>query len=135
MASRVGRLRRRSEFLRVASKGRKVPQKGLVLQARTCDAADKHSDPDADLWLGITVSRKVGKAVARNRARRRLRSAAKDVLPRIAAVNHDYVLIGRQATLTRPYPDLLSDLETALRRLGTIRTGDGSRPAASGEHT
>ena len=118
MDNRIGRLRRRSEFLRVTEKGQKSPQKGVVVQARRCHAADKHSDPNADLWLGITVSKKVGKAVARNRARRRLRSAAQDILPRIAAKKHDYVLIGRVATLSRPYSDLLLDLETALQRLG-----------------
>jgi len=133
MKSLVGRLKRRSEFLRVASKGKKTPQKGLVVQVRACNPTDKHADPDADLWLGITVSRKVGTAVARNRARRRLRAAARDILPQIASANHDYVLIGRMATLTRSYPDLLSDLETALRRLGALRKGGGSRPSASTE--
>lgn len=67
--------------------------------------------------LGITATRKVGNAVARNRARRRLREAARLVLPRNAAPG-DYVLIGRPATLQRPFALLVSDLFEALRRLG-----------------
>ena len=128
MAPRIGRLRRRSEFLRVAASGRKAPVKGLILQARATGNGRLNVDGDADLWLGITVSRKVGKAVDRNRARRRLRAAARSVLPALAAPGTDYVLIGRRATLTRPFPALLSDLEAALRKLGTTR--DAAAPTS-----
>ena len=126
MTGRIGRLRRRSEYLRAAAEGRKTSQNGVVVQARRCADGDRHTDPDARLWLGITVSRKVGKAVERNRARRRLRAAAAEVLGRTAAAGHDYVLIGRRATLTRAWPALLSDLEAALGRLGALR--DAARP-------
>jgi ribonuclease P protein component len=68
--------------------------------------------------VGFTASRKVGNAVARNRARRRLREAARRLLPAMAAPGRDYVLICRRATLERPFSLLLADLETALRRLG-----------------
>ena len=129
MLVRIGRLRRRSEYLRVARAGRKWVAKGLVLQARPCGDQNRHADGEADLWLGITVSRRVGKATKRNRARRRLRAAAAAVLPRLAAVDHDYVVIGRAATLTRAFPSLLSDFESALARLGTFRTPEGgARP-------
>ena len=131
MPPRIGRLRRRSEFLRVAASGKKAPVKGLVLQARATENGQAHVDGDANFWLGITVSRKVGKAVARNRARRRLRAAARHVLPALAAPGNDYVLIGRRATLTRPFPALLSDLEAALRRLGTIRGAAAPAPGAA----
>lgn len=67
--------------------------------------------------LGITVTKKVGNAVRRNRIRRRLRAVAAEILPSQARAGYDYVLIGRAATLTRPYPDLLVDLGRALTRL------------------
>ena len=121
MTPGIGRLRRRSEYLRVAEKGRKRAQPGLVLQALEWPPNSWHAESDTELWLGITASRRVGSAVARNRVRRRLRAAARDVLPRLAAPGHAYVLIGRRATLTRAFAQLLSDLEAALRHLGTVR--------------
>jgi ribonuclease P protein component len=76
------------------------------------------------LRLGFTASRKVGIAVLRNRARRRLRAAAAEVLREHASPGHDYVLIARAGTVGRPYAALLEDLRTALRRLGVYRSGD-----------
>jgi ribonuclease P protein component len=110
----VGRLRRRAEFLRVAAEGRKFAAPGLVVQAL-------RAGPDGSTRVGFTVSRKVGGAVARNRARRRLRALADELLPDHAAAGHDYVVIGRAATVTRRFAALRQDLETALRRLGAWR--------------
>ena len=68
--------------------------------------------------MGVTCSRKLGNAVARNRAKRRLREAARAVLPGAARPGWDYALIGRPgATADRPWPLLLGDLRTALARL------------------
>jgi ribonuclease P protein component len=61
--------------------------------------------------VGFTASRKVGGAVLRNRAKRRLRAAA---LPLLAREGHDYVLVARTATLSRPFAELTRDLEKAL---------------------
>jgi ribonuclease P protein component len=71
------------------------------------------------LRLGFTCSRKVGNAVARNRARRRLREAARRVLAP-APAGWDIVLIGRPATVERAFPALVDDLSSALRRLGVV---------------
>jgi ribonuclease P protein component len=122
----LDRLKRRREFLVVASQGRKWAAPGLILQAMVrapTTSADGPRSPvttaPADgLRVGFTVSRKVGNAVARNRARRRLKAAAEAVLPSQARAAYDYVLIGRQQTMTRPFPALLQDLETALRKTG-----------------
>ena len=118
---RIGRLRKRSEYLRVAATGRKVVTTGVVVQARACEAETRHADEAADAWLGITVTRRVGSAVARNRVRRRLRAVAREVLPRLARPGHDYVLIGRLETLHRAYRELVADLEGALRRASATR--------------
>ena len=67
--------------------------------------------------LGFTASKKVGGAVARNRAKRRLREAAREVLYPVARAGHDYVLIGRPATVDCDYTRLLDDLRAALHRL------------------
>ena len=110
----LARLKRRAEFLRVAAANRKWATPGLVLQA-----AERAEGGEAR--VGFTVSRKVGDAVRRNRARRRLRAAADRLLPTCAAAGRDYVIIGRPATLDRPFDALLGDLEQALTRLGARR--------------
>lgn len=67
--------------------------------------------------VGVTVTRKVGSSVTRNRARRRLREVARAVLPDAAVPGCDYVLVARSGTLSRPYPDLLGDLKSAVMAL------------------
>ncbi len=122
----LGRLRQRSEYLRVAGANRKSARPGLVLQATRSPAPDetaaRPNRAETRLRVGITVSRKVGNAVARNRARRRLRAVARETLPGQAMPGHDYVLIGRKGTLLRPYDALRGDLEAALAKLGLRRT-------------
>jgi ribonuclease P protein component len=124
----LDRLKRRREFLIVASQGRKWAAPGLILQAlphqppqgvaAAAPPVKATAAPLSALRVGFTVSRKVGNAVARNRARRRLKAAAEAVLPSQARAAYDYVLIGRQQTMTRSFPALLQDLETALRKTG-----------------
>ncbi len=122
MADCLGRLRQRSEYLRVAGAKRKSATPGLVLQAARSPAPDetvaRPNRAEAGLRVGITVSRKVGNAVARNRARRRLRAIARETLPDQAKPGHEYVLVGRKGTLSRPYDALRGDLEGALAKLG-----------------
>ena len=81
---------------------------------------------------GLTASRRVGKAVERNRARRRLRAAAEQVLPLHGTAGCDYVLIGRMATLTRPYDALLADVRRAVERLSRDRRRGDDRHPGSG---
>jgi ribonuclease P protein component len=124
----VTRLKRRAEFLRVAAARRKWAAPGLVLQVAPTGSpakGDAGGNAEAAFRVGFTVSKKVGNAVARNRARRRLRAAAEQVLARHAAQGNDYVLIGRQETVTRPFPLLLKDLETALKRMGAWQADGG----------
>jgi ribonuclease P protein component len=137
------RLKRRAEFLRVAAKGRKVATHGLVLQALT-------RDDDQPARIGFTVTKKLGGAVVRNRARRRLKEAARLELadlglagpgltgPGLAGLelpdpqpggpelankplgSVDLVLIGRAATARREFSALRDDLRRALRKAGVI---------------
>ena len=105
---------------------------GLILQADRRPATEgTEALPGAR--VGLTVSRKVGNAVARNRARRRLRAVAAELLPVHAAAGHDYVLVGRAGTLLRPYDGLRADLEAGLRRLGLWRDGPVPPAAAATE--
>jgi len=115
------RLKRRREFLHVARSGRKWAAPGLVLQVSSRQDPADRAAPEGDIRIGFTVTRKVGGAVVRNRARRRLRAAVERVMPTHAAPGRDYVVIGRGDTLRRPFAALVGDLETALRKLGAWR--------------
>lgn len=125
----VERLKRRREFLEVAGQGRKWATPGLVLQAlqRPAERRDELPDAPSALRYGLTASRKVGGAVARNRARRRLRALAEQWLPRAGQPGTDYVLIARSSTVERPFAELEQDLRTALEKIVTARPGGGMR--------
>jgi len=72
-------------------------------------------NPDhSDIRVGFTATKKVGNAVIRNKAKRRLRACARAVLPRCGLAGHDYVLIARNSTVTRDFALLLDDVEKAL---------------------
>ena len=100
------RLTRRADYLR-CSKAPWKAQRTLVLQA--LDRGD-----DAPPRLGITASRKVGNAVRRNRAKRRLRALAREHLAPSARTGFDYVLVARPATVHASWSDLQGDLGKAL---------------------
>jgi len=122
----VDRLRRRADYLRVQAANRRVALPGLLLQAAPASNPDNMTGPA--LRIGFTASRKVGNAVLRNRARRRLKALAGAVMPRHAAPGHDYVLIARQATPERAFSALRGDLEAALKKLRLWRNEAGAGP-------
>ncbi len=110
-STQPGRLTVRAEFLRVAAKGRKAPTHGVVLQALP-------RDDSGPVRLGFTVTKKVGNAVIRNRTRRRLKEAARLLLRDRPVAGFDLVLIGRDHTRGRPFPDLQDDIRRALKKAG-----------------
>lgn len=107
-------LKKRAEFL-AAARARRVSTPGFTLQAR------KRKETEADpalVRVGYTCSRKVGNAVARNRAKRRLREVARSVLPAVGQPGWDYVLIGRaEVTASRDLAAMQEDLHRALSQL------------------
>ena len=101
-------LAKRADFLKAAS-ARRQGVGGMLLQAR--DRADGSSQ----VRIGFTASKKIGNAVLRNRAKRRLRALAREVLAPRALPGWDYVLVARPvATVSRSYAELCTDLEQAL---------------------
>jgi ribonuclease P protein component len=107
----LDRLRRRPEFLRVASGGKKAAVGGVVLQALARGDV-------LPVRLGFTVTKKVGNAVVRNRTRRRLKEAARLVLEQRPVTGADLVLIGRDSTRKRNFIALQSDIRRALEKTG-----------------
>ena len=103
---------------------RKWAAPGLILQAAPAGVPGGDPGGVPSVRVGFTTSKKVGSAVERNRARRRLRAAVAEVFPELAVPGTDYVVIGRRETLARPYSLLLQDLRTALKRVGTTRRKD-----------
>lgn len=116
-------MRTRADFLR-AQKGRRFNTETLGLEICATPAVLAHAGAAR---VGFTASAKVGGAVVRNRAKRRMREAARALLPLLAREGHDYVLIARTATVSRPFAALLDDLTkalSALERPGPIRQKD-----------
>jgi len=109
--TRIETLTKRPDFLACA-RAAKTPAPAFLLQARN------RRDKDDLTRVGFTCSKKVGNAVARNRAKRRLRAIARAILPAHGQPGWDYVLIGRAgATATRDYMELEADLIRALRKV------------------
>ena len=99
----------RADFLR-AAQARRQGTGGFLLQARD------RADDSAVVRVGFTASKKIGNAVMRNRAKRRLRALVRDILPDHCRAGWDYVLVARPgATVSRDFKDLAADLDFALR--------------------
>ena len=119
---KIERMTSRPQFL-AAAKGVSEARGAVVVQR-----LDRR-DADTVVRLGFTATRKVGGAVVRNRAKRRLREAARALAPGLAKAGSDYVFIARMGTANRPWDRLLDDVKSALTRLATPSTaGRGPAP-------
>ncbi len=99
----------RQYFLQARNQGQKAVARGLVIQAIRRETG---------VWrVGLTASKKIGNAVCRNRARRRMRALAQQHLATMARPGVDYVLIARHDTNCCDWQDLVIGLKKAVRYL------------------
>jgi len=107
------RLRKRRDFVRVRETGRKVGGRFLFLQIASADPGVKNG---ALCRVGFTATKRLGNAVERNRARRRMRVLATTVLSGYAVQDLDCVLLARKRILEARFADLILELRTLLER-------------------
>ena len=110
----IERLKKRPDFLACA-KAPSCARGAVVVQARP------RADDSALVRAGFTATKRVGGSVVRNRAKRRMREAARLLLPDLARPGFDYVFIARGGVTTRAWPRLLDDVKSALLRLAAER--------------
>jgi ribonuclease P protein component len=105
----VATIAKRADFL-AANRGLRQPMPGFVLLVRD------RKDGDPARRIGITVTKKIGGAVVRNRMKRRFRALARELLPQAGLPGADHVLIGRAGGVERDFALLRAELEQALRK-------------------
>ena len=115
-------IRKRADFL-AANRGLRVARPGFVLLA--------HPNGGRGMRFGITVTKKVGNAVVRNRMKRRFRELLRAALPERGLADHDHVLIGRDGGIERDFTALSAELDEALARAAAGK-GDRRRPSHRG---
>ncbi|WP_332659206.1 ribonuclease P protein component [Brevundimonas sp.] len=118
---KIERMTSRPQFL-AAAKGVSEARGAVVVQR-----LDRGDDSPV-VRLGFTATRKVGNAVVRNRAKRRLKEAARAMAPLLAVPGSDYVFVARAGTADRPWDRLLDDVKSALTRLATPRPAPKTAP-------
>jgi ribonuclease P protein component len=103
-------IKKRSDFL-AANRGKRYATPGFVLLVKD------RQDASADIRLGITITKKVGNAVVRNRMRRRFRALAREMLGEMGKAGADHILIGRDGGIQRDFGELRADMLKALGKL------------------
>jgi ribonuclease P protein component len=109
-------LRQRADFLRIAASGLRRVTPAFILQAAAVKTGEKTGR------IGFTCSRKIGNAVARNRARRRLRAVVDQVVAPAMTETLDFVLVGRGEALTRDFAAMTQDLRHAIGKVTPKKT-------------
>ncbi len=120
---KILKITKTAEYQQISKNNDKFYAKNLILLRSLTPEQyifDKKEGKNAEKFcrLGITASKKVGSAVLRNRAKRRLREAAKKTFPNLAENGFDYVIIAKHQIKDASFEDIIRDLEFCLKRIG-----------------
>lgn len=118
---RLAVIRKRADFL-AANHGIRVARPGFVLLVRPGAQSPDH------VRFGVTVTRKIGNAVCRNRMKRRFRALLREILPECGLAGADHVLIGREGGVERDFGLLRGELVAALARAAAGKGDPPRRP-------
>jgi len=110
------RLTRRADYQR-AGRGRRAHREAFTLQANRRAEGETQAGPR----IGLTVTKKVGNAVVRNRIRRRLREALRKIAPDAGLPDHDYVVMARDRALTLGFEALIAEIGAAFADLKRMK--------------
>lgn len=113
------KLKKRADFVRLTKSGVSLPTSSIVIQA-----AKRIDNTDSFSRIGFTTTKKLGKAVVRNRCRRRLRAVAAKFFQKLALPNTDYVLIARYNTAEVDFKTLCGDFSYGLKKINQKLTPD-----------
>ncbi len=113
------KLKKRKDFVRTAKSGISIPTHSIVIQAVL-----RQEESAQGARIGYTTTKKIGKAVVRNRCRRRLRAAAALFFGELALANADYVLIARYNTARVDFKELCRDLQYGIKKLNRQLNGE-----------
>ncbi len=113
-------IRKRSDFLLAAGSGFKFVKPSIIIQSRKRGDTEMPSD---EIRIGFTATKRLGNAVIRNRAKRRMRAAAAKLVPQFGLPGCDYVFIGREQTYKGKFSALLGDVKHSLKRLADQMSG------------
>lgn len=107
----VTSLTKRVDYLSVAGTRRKWITPSFIVQVKP-----GHQEGES-IAVGFTASKKVGNAVKRNRARRRLKEAVRITIKETGQTGWAYVFIARESAVSYPFEKILSDMKWALAKL------------------
>ena len=108
-------IKKRRDFLK-GNNAPYAPMPSVIVQSYI--RTDEVVETDDSVLMGITCSKKVGNAVKRNRAKRRLREAGKIVLKEIGIKKTNYIFIARKdTTIKQKFTDLCNDIETGIKKI------------------